>query len=130
MVCLFLAEQLRVRKISLPRAAEIAQKVVSNINLLDSEQDFLRLVKELAKDFEELVRLEERVFFWVDINHRKVMEENVRGCVVEMIGQDPVFALELLNMAIKDGATVEDLKIKFPQFAAFLTKTYAESRKL
>ncbi|HYC79427.1 MAG TPA: hypothetical protein VEC17_00180, partial [Candidatus Binatia bacterium] len=55
MVCFFLAEGLRSRKISISRAAEIAEKVLNHVNLLDTETAFLNLVKELAKDFEELI---------------------------------------------------------------------------
>ena len=60
-VCLFLAELLRTHKIALPRAAEIAEKVTQNINLIDSEAQFLTLIKQLAQDFQELIHLGELV---------------------------------------------------------------------
>ncbi len=37
-VCYFLAELLRNHRVSLPRAAEISEKVVGNINLIDTEK--------------------------------------------------------------------------------------------
>ncbi|MBI4049460.1 MAG: hypothetical protein HY395_01425 [Candidatus Doudnabacteria bacterium] len=123
LVCLFLAEQLRTRKISLHRAADIAQKVLNNINLLNDEHDFLRLIKELSKDFEELFRLEDRVFFWVEANERKNMEASVKTFAIEVIPQDPKLALEVMLEAIKEEVKLEDLKQKFPMFSDYLQRS-------
>lgn len=122
LICMFLAEQLRVNKISLRRAAEIAQKVLNNMNLIDSEQDLLVFIRDLSKDFEELIKLEDRVFFWKQANERKDLESSVRAYVIETIYKDPDLALKILNEAIKDEAKLEDLKQKFPSFAEFLAR--------
>ena len=60
-VSLFLAEMLRTRSITLRRAADIAEQVINNINLIEGEADFLRLIKDLSRDFEELHQLSGRI---------------------------------------------------------------------
>jgi len=119
-VCLFLAEQLRVKKIGLQRAADIAQKVVYNINLMDTEADFLRLVKELSKDFDELFRLEDRVFFNMIADERKQMENLVRNFAIQILSQDPNMALDIMLEAIKEETKVETLAAKFPKFNDYI----------
>lgn len=121
MVCLFLAELLRTHKISLNRAAEIAQKVVENINLINNEKDFLGLISELNKDFEELFRLEDRVFFHIAVDERKQMESQVRSFVIQIISDDPKMALDIMMEAIKEESKLETLSVKFPKFNDFLS---------
>lgn len=119
-VCYFLAEQLRIHKISLRRAADIGQKVLNNLSLIETERDFLRLVKELSKDFEELAKLEQRVFFYVEETDRKQMEKAVRDYVIAMLAQDVKMAVEILKEAVKDKATASSLSDKFPEFKQFI----------
>lgn len=118
-VCLFLGEMLRTRKIGLTRSAEIAQRVVENINLIDSEQHFLTIIKELSKDFEELHRLEKIVIKDIQINQRHAMEEKVREYVVGIMASDTKQALAILVEATADGAELESLLIKFPDFGKY-----------
>ncbi|OGE81371.1 MAG: hypothetical protein A3H72_03765 [Candidatus Doudnabacteria bacterium RIFCSPLOWO2_02_FULL_48_8] len=120
LVCLFLAEQLRVKKIDLKRAAEIGQKVLDNVNLLDSEHDFLHLIKELSKDFEELQSLQERVYFWTLSNQRKTMEDRVRNFAVQIMGTNPNAALSVILAAIQEDVTLEKLQQQFPDFSQYL----------
>ncbi|HEV8601163.1 MAG TPA: hypothetical protein VGQ87_01030 [Patescibacteria group bacterium] len=122
-VCLFLAEQLRVKKIGLKRAADIAQKVVFNINLMDTEADFLRFVKELSKDFDELFRLEDRVFFNMIADERKQMENMVRNFAIQILSEDPKMALDIMLEAIKEESKVETLAAKFPKFNDYIRNT-------
>ena len=119
-VALFLAELLRTRKTNLIRAAEIAQKVVNNINLIDTEHDFLRLIKELSADFEELNKLEPLISFNVHRNERREIEIKVRQFVVSIVSSDMGQALAILQEAIKDDSLLEDLCQKFPQFNQFI----------
>lgn len=119
-VCYFLAEELRTKQISLPRAAEIAQKVVENINLIDTEQDFLLLIKDMTRDFEELFRLEERIQMHVHISARKDLEAKVLEFVENILPQDTNIALQILQEAIKVEINIDDLRKKFPQFSQFL----------
>lgn len=119
-VCLFLAEGLRNHKISLKRAADIGQKVIDHLNLVDSEQDFLRLVKDLESDFEELISLEKIVLLNSQKSDREKMEALVREYVIAEMAADPKLSLSLLTAATNDQATLTDLKNKFPQFAGYL----------
>ena|SRR3989338_2336501 len=122
-VCYFLAEQLRVHKISLARAADIAAKFLQNINLVNSELDFLRLVKELSKDFEELGRLESIVYFRIVEKGRDELERIVRDCVVVTLATDPDLALSMLKEAIHPQAELVSLAKKFPVLNQYITKS-------
>lgn len=119
-VCVFLADGLRSRRIPLQHAAEIAEKVVENINLIDSEEDFLKFVKNLASDFEELAKLEERIYMRIRIDERKELEAKVRDYVVRMIESDLEQSVRLLEEAVKNGSTLHDLVNKFPRFKKYL----------
>jgi hypothetical protein len=122
-VCLFLAEMIRCRRIKLSRAAEIAQKVVENINLIDSEEQFLKFINELSKDFQEMIYLGARVTFEFQAANRVQSEQYVREFVVLMLGHDLNMALAILQESIKTESReklLENLSIKFPQFKEFL----------
>lgn len=123
MVCLFLAEGLRTRRITLQNAAEIAGKFLQNINLLDNEYDFLRLIKELSKDFEELSLLERKADREFALNATRTLEGKVRDYVVQIIVNDTKTALALLQDAGESGVTPEDLYSKYPQFKEFMQRT-------
>ena len=118
-VCMFLAEMLRTRKVSLSRSAEIAQKVVDNINLIDTEEDFLRLIKELTSDFEELFKLQKIVLLDVERSQRRDMEETVREYVINIMGTDARQALDVLVEAVKAESQLPQLCAKFPKLKEF-----------
>lgn len=122
-VCVFLADGLRSKRVPLQHAAEIAQKVVENINLIDTEKDFLNFIKNLSKDFEELVKLEDRIFMHMKIDERKVMEAKVREFVVTVLQSDLSQAVEILDAAVKSGSKIDELQQKFPKFRQFLENT-------
>ncbi len=119
-VCQFLAEQLRVRKIGLERAAEIAQKVVDNINLMDTEADFLKFVKILAADADELVHLQERVNMHLHASSRKELENTVREFVEQILPQDNQQAAAILKQSAVENMQLEDLCREFPKFREFI----------
>ncbi len=119
-VSLFLAELLRTRKMTLNRAAEIAQKVVENINLIDSEEQFLKFVKILTSDFEELFLLHQKISFEESANKRRELEENVRQFVIKNISIDPALASSILQVAVSPESRLEDITAKFPQFKEFM----------
>jgi hypothetical protein len=121
-VCLFLAEGLRTRKITLKRAADISQKVATHLNLLDTERDFLKLVKELAIDFEELIRLEQRVHVYIQSDDRTRMEHKVKEFAISIMPQDTESALAIMESASKDGVSIDMLASKFPKFKEFIQK--------
>lgn len=123
-VCHFLSEMIRTRKISLTRAAEIAEKVVQNINLVNTEADFLKLVKELKWDFEELQNLEDRLNLSLKQNELKRMEDKVRDFVIQTMPHDPKLANDILQAAINEGATSDLLCAKFEPFKIFLENSH------
>jgi len=129
-VCLFLAEGLRTRKIGLLRASEIAQKVVDNINLLDTETDFLRLIKELSKDFEELVKLEDRVSLYIKSDERTKMETTVKEYVAKVLASNSQMAMDLIKDALKPGTDFKSLAAKYPEFKSYLEKKNASQRNI
>lgn len=131
-VCFFLSEMLRTHKISFERSAEIAQRILENINLIDTEEDFLKLIKELSKDFEELVKLEEQAYFRVEQNDRKSLDHIVREFVIYTIAEDLKLALTLLQEVVNKKCTPEELCAKYPQFDQFVEKNFAhiESSKI
>lgn len=120
MVCLFLAEGMRTRKLSLKRAGEIAEKVLANINLIDTEEDFLKLVKELSKDFDELVLLENKVLKQRILDQKRNMESHVRNFSIQILPSNPKLALLILEKAAENDMTVETLAQTFPEFDQYL----------
>jgi hypothetical protein len=119
-ISLFLAELLRTRKIDLERAAEIAQKVVENINLIDNENHFLQFVKELTLDFDELFPFEERVHMHLHVGERRDLERRVRSYAVHIMSTDLNQSLAILQEAIKDEINLDQLYSKFPQFKIYV----------
>lgn len=119
-VSLFLAELLRTRQINLRRAAEIAEKVSQNINLLDTEKHFLDLIVELHKDFDELSALEGRMHLQLKKSERELLEHMVHQYAVHAMGQDVHTAHEILQDAIKDEHNFETLSAKYPKFKEFI----------
>jgi len=119
-VCYFLAELLRNHQVSLPRAAEISEKVVSNINLLDNERQFLEFIQDLSRDFEELVQFTKRIDMHMQVSEREKLEIQVREFVISSLGTDLQTAFGVLSEAIKAGTRQENLCQKFPQFKQFI----------
>ena len=124
-ISLFLAELLRTRKIRLVRAAEIAQKVVDNVNLIDTEEQFLKFSKVLSADFQELFHLPEKISFDIELRERRYFEDNVRAFAIHSLGQDIKLTSDILDAAIQDGSNVNSLCEKFPQFKKFMEQIHA-----
>jgi len=119
-VSFFLAELLRTRKISLNRAAEIAQKVTENINLIDSEERFLSFIKEISSDFEELFQLQERISFTIKYDARRDFEQKVREFAISTLATDATLACQVLQEAVNENCEINQLCVKFPQFSEFI----------
>jgi len=119
-VSLFLAECLRTHRTSLTRAAEIADKVLQNINLIDTEQRFLEFVKILSADFEELHHLGEVFHMHVKIKERQYLEQKVRMFVIQAMSSNMQLASDVLQEAIRESVSIEDLSGKFPEFKQFM----------
>lgn len=119
-VCYFLAELLRNHKVGLKRAGEISQKVLANINLIDTEVQFLKFIKDISLDFQELIPLTERINIHMRMSERQVMESQVREFVLAAIPVDLGTATDILHEAVKDGCTAQGLCGQFPQFKQFI----------
>ncbi len=129
-VCYFLAELLRTHKVALNRAAEISQKVLDNINLIDSEQQFLKFIKELSLDFEELMGLSERINMHIQVDERTNLEAWVRQFVIAVLPADLNQASEVLQEAVKSTCEINSLCGKFPQFKQFIESHVPDPRKI
>jgi hypothetical protein len=119
-VCYFLAELLRNHKVALARAAEISQKVLDNINLIDSEAQFLKFIKELSLDFEELIEFTYRIDMHLKAGERALLENRVREFVISVLPTDLKQAAEILQDAVKESCEIAVLYQKFPQFKQFI----------
>jgi hypothetical protein len=119
MVCLFLAEGLRSRRITLPRASEIAEKVLAHINLIDTESAFLSLIKELSHDFEEIRPLHGKVLEEQQSTDRRKVERLVEQYAVQLLPTDPKQAMAILDIASKQAISLNLLSVQFPDFKRF-----------
>ena len=99
---------------------EISEKVVSNINLLDNERQFLEFIQDLSRDFEELVQFTKRIDMHMQVSEREKLEIQVREFVISSLGTDLQTAFGVLSEAIKAGTRQENLCQKFPQFKQFI----------
>ncbi|MGE5298330.1 MAG: hypothetical protein ACM3KM_04155 [Acidobacteriaceae bacterium] len=120
LVCLFLAEGLLTREIRLERAADIAEKVVTNINLLDSEFDFLKLIKDISKDFEEVTRLESKVKRIVRCQVHTETEAKVKEFAVFTLRTNPKLALTIMQETVRNNPDLNQLAEKFQEFKQYL----------
>lgn len=125
--CLFLAEQLRIRRITLKRVGEIAEKVARHINLINTERDFAALINELSKDFEELLMLGERLQFRLSVDDRKKNEQLIKQFAIFMLPQDSHLALSVMQEAAKEPFDFNLLLSKFPNFKQFIENHHVRS---
>jgi hypothetical protein len=119
MVCLFLAEGLRTRHISVKRAADIAEKVLAHFNLLDSETAFMSFVKELSLEFQELGKLQSKIVKDSHHANRRGWEKAVQEYATGILHSDSRHALDILESASHPDAKLEDILKKFPRFKQF-----------
>ena len=127
-VCLFAAEQLRQERMSLAQAGELTEKVSQNLNLVGSEQDALRLTRELARDQEYLTGLVERVYMNAEVTENERLVELVRAFAVAFLPKDPKVAAELTQTANEPNMTIEQLSVQFPEFKQFIYNKDAKHR--
>jgi len=120
MTCLFLADQLRQRKLSTSSVGSIAQTISRHINLMDTDRDFLGLLKELSKDFAGLEPLEKQVLDRAAQKARRQMEDLVHSYATDALASDPAGALRVIQAAAEPDATVERLTSQFPELQAFI----------
>lgn len=120
--CFYLADLLRMGKIKKEEASKIAAQIVSHINLVDTLENFLKLIKELSKDFESLLGLEERVATEITKEKNQHLQTVVEDFIKDIISKDTKLAANILQEAGRPTASVEGLKIQFPQFNEYLQR--------
>ncbi|MBI2607696.1 MAG: hypothetical protein HYW51_02640 [Candidatus Doudnabacteria bacterium] len=129
-VCLFAAEELREDRMNLNQARELTETVASNLRLVETEQDALKLIKELARDQEYMAGLEPRVYMNAVAAEDERLTDLVREFTVEFLPQNPMLAAEITEAATKDGADVEKLMGQFPEFRQFVLNKDAKRRSI
>ncbi|MBX4191860.1 MAG: hypothetical protein KW804_03610 [Candidatus Doudnabacteria bacterium] len=118
--CLYLAEEMRQRTISLGEAKELARAVVAHKNLIDNEEHLLRLVMELSKDFPRLKKFEQSLAVYIKRKGRTIGEKLVTEFVASIMDTDQNLSMQILEDAIDANNNLDILKSKYPKFAEFL----------
>ena len=119
-VCLFAAEHLRDSRLTLSQVRVIISSVAQNINLVDTEEDALSLIKELSKDYHSLLKLEKIVFMNLELSNRERLKTLVIEYVSKLLVKDPKKAAEITEEAVKDNINLDQLTNKFPEFKRFI----------
>ncbi len=120
LLCLFLAEEMRMHMISLGAAKEIARSVIANANLIDNEEHMLRFVAEISKDYPQLKRFEQKLAIYIERQGKSDSEKLVAKFVESIVSSDQNLAMSILDDAINSDNSLDELKAKYPQFAKFL----------
>lgn len=120
LVALFLGEVLRSRHTTLPRAAEISRRVVSQIEGLSSEPEVLSLVTELEREFGEVLVLKQALHFGYQDSDVKVYEREIKEYAAELFKRDAVTSSLFLELAAGHGTTIQELCVKYPDFCQYL----------
>lgn len=121
-VCLFLAEMLRTRKVSLSRAADIAAVTLMEFDKIFSEAEFLEAIRRLEFEFQEIKYLEQDVLLFSQISERERMEHLVKEFVIKKLPTDPKLPLDIMQQALVSGSTLESLSRRFSDFALFVSE--------
>lgn len=120
LIALFLAEAIRTKRTSLARAAEISGEVISKLKNLKSEEDALRALTELEKDFEEVSTLKQALHFGEETSDIKIYEAEIKDYASKMIAKDMGASNTFLQDAAEASMTIQKLCIKYPDFCRFL----------
>ncbi len=123
LVALFLAEVIRSRRTSLRRAAEIARYVVANIQRIRTEEEALSLLTEVEKDFEEVVTLKQVLHFGYHKSSVKIYEEDIKEYAARIFVKDMVLSSSFLQDAAKNGMTIQELCLRYPDFSNYLFRS-------
>ena len=121
--CLFLAEEMRQRTISLGEAKEMARALVAHKNLIDNEEHMLHLILELSKDFPQLKRFEQKLAIYIEKQSRSVAERKITEFVAAIMDRDQNLAMQILEDAIDSRHNLDILKSKYPAFKEFLNQS-------
>lgn len=120
LVALFLAEAIRSRRTSLPRAAEISERVVSQLKNCKDENQTLSMLTDIEKDFEEVSSLKQALHFGYNSSDLKIFEKEIKEYASKIISQDLKLSTQFLEDAAQPSANIQQLCIKYPKFCDYL----------
>lgn len=120
LVALFLAEAIRSRRTSLPRAAEISHRVVQRLPKMNTENDALLMLTEIEKDFEEVTALKQALRFGYEASEIKVYENEIKEYASKVFEKDIQSSTAFLQDAAEPGMNIQQLCLKYPQFCNYL----------
>jgi hypothetical protein len=120
LVALFLAEAIRSRRTSLPRAAEISQRVVANMAKMNSEDQALAMLTDIEKDFEEVSTLKQALHFGYEPSDVKVYQSEIKEYAAKVFIKDMNLSTLFLQDSAMPGMTIQQLCLKYPDFCNFL----------
>ncbi len=125
-----MAEVIRTRKTSLARAAEICHRVVASLPSLNSESQALSMLTEIEKDFEEVSLLKQVIHFGSALSEAKIYESEIKDYASKTFPKDIMASNSFLQDAAAPGTTIQELCLKYPEFADYLTRLSEKSQIL
>lgn len=130
LIGLFLAEELRSRRVSLARAAEISRRVMRSLGNINSETDALNMLSEIEKDFEEVLVLKQVLHFGYKESDVKLYEEEIKQYAADLVKRDMEASAAFLKDASDNGTTIQTLCVKYPNFCSYLAVNSDKARQL
>lgn len=127
LVAIFLSEIIRSRRTSIKRAAEIASRVVSSVNKLNSEKEVLDFLTDIEKDFSEVTSLRQVLHFGRTEIDLKVYEGEIKEYAAEVLRADMVSSAKFLKDASDPKNDIRQLCLRYPDFCNFLSKNPEKS---
>jgi hypothetical protein len=119
LVALFLSEVIRSRRTTVMRAAEISRRVVDRLQNLTTEEQALKLVTDLEREFEEVSSLKMALHFNYQASDVKVYEKEIKEFAAQFFALDMAFSVSFLNDA-SEAKSVQELCLRYPNFCSFL----------
>lgn len=120
LIALFLAEQLRSRRTSLRRAAEIAQLVLRKPPQARDEKEALSIISDIEKDFSEFVVLKQALHFGYLRSDAKTYEQEIKEFASQIFVRNMVHSATFLQDAARPGMSIQELCLRYPEFCNFL----------
>lgn len=130
LIALFLSEIIRSRQVTIRRAAEIAHLVIIRLPEVVSEADALRVLTDIERDFEEVVSLKQAIHFGYDKSDIRLYEREIREFASQIFMKDMVLSATFLQDAAREGMTIQELCLKYPNFCEYLLKQPEKSALL
>jgi hydroxymethylpyrimidine pyrophosphatase-like HAD family hydrolase len=120
LIAMFFSENLRSRRTSIGRAAEIARRVLELLPKFDSEGQVLSGLWEIEKDFVEIGELRHALHFGYNPSEIIVYEKEVKEYAADVFKNNMAKSVAFLQDAAKPTMSIQELCIRYPQFCEFL----------